>query len=331
MNKFKITIYAFLAALLLPFSSCKDESLNPVPDWDTAVNAFGQFTDNSPSAFFWKDMNSGINATLRWISVDQLNTVERMELFVTFSENYIDPDGNPRVANHGTKNFLVIDGSNVPGNREDVPFSLTPTQVYDLFKDATFDYGKGEVKVFENPDKDRPADARLIPDDVFQVTWAFTTADGRYFDSWSDSVCSEFPGSNCNLRIGVVCPSDIGGTFDYVSTNFVRGDGGSCSETGATGTVTWSVSGDGRYTTSDASFGLFATCYGDDPATGPSVLDTCERLSTSGSDQYGDTYTYSIVEINGPVMTLNWSNTYGDAGTVVLTRQDGNDWPPLYN
>jgi len=34
------------------------------------------------------------------------------------------------------------------------------------------------------------------------------------------------------------------------------------------------------------------------------------------------------VEPNGADLTIGWSNDYGEAGEVVLTRTDGTDWNP---
>lgn len=129
------------------------------------------------------------------------------------------------------------------------------------------------------------------------------------------------------FSISTVCPSDLAGTFDYVHRN-MRAGGQECpGET--TGTVTWTEDSEGSYTLSDASFGLFGNCYGDDPAIGPRLSDACDVISLSGSDQYGDSYTYSVVAVDGPTLTLQWNNTYNDGGTVTLTRQDGKNWPRL--
>ena len=133
-----------------------------------------------------------------------------------------------------------------------------------------------------------------------------------------------------HFSVGLVCPSDLAGTFDFVHTNQVTGPGGGpCTEEPLTGTVTWTEIGPGQYSTSDGTFGLFPNCWADDPVTGITINDSCDLLSTSGSDQYGDSYTYKVISIEGPVMVLSWENTYGDGGTVELTRQDGKDWPQL--
>lgn len=130
------------------------------------------------------------------------------------------------------------------------------------------------------------------------------------------------------FSIALVCPSALAGTFDYVGSNMVA-NGTPCGSTSLTGTVTWTETGPGVYETTDASFGQFADCYGDTPAVGLSISDSCDLISVTGSDQYGDSYTYTIISIDGSSMTMEWTNTFKDGGTVVLTRQDGKDWPQL--
>lgn len=138
------------------------------------------------------------------------------------------------------------------------------------------------------------------------------------------------------FRVNLSAPCetpDISGTFDYVSSNLQSGPGGGCGAgTGsATGTVTWTALGDDTYSSSDLSFGLFASCWGDNPAAGPTLSMLCSTLSVSGTDQYGDQYTYNITDVSGPDLTIEWENTYGDGGTVVLTRTDGTDWAATLN
>ncbi len=336
MKNIKLIIYSAIVALLLPVYSCRDESLYPIPEYETAVHGFARIKQGSATTFFFGENTGKIDMELQWVSIDQKNTVTKIEVFINFRESYLDQEGNPRVANHGTKKLLTIEGSNVPANRTFTGFSVTAEQIYNLYRDAQFNYGdgNGSVPVFNNTFKpDRTPNSRFTPDDTFTVTWAFTTADGRYFDSWSDSVCSEFPGANCQIRWGVVCVSDLAGTFNYVSTELVRGPGGTACGGPITGQVTWTLVSAGKYSTTDASFGQFGECWGDDPANSPTfrINDVCNKISTEGRDQYGDAYTYTIQNVDGPNLTIRWRNTYGDGGLVVLTRTDGRNWPPLRN
>ncbi len=138
--------------------------------------------------------------------------------------------------------------------------------------------------------------------------------------------------SNRTLRVPFSCFSDLGGTYNYVSTNF-QAITGNCPTDPVTGTVTWTDQGGGVYLTSDLGFGQYGTtCWNDAPATSGNAKfsDVCNKITSAGTDQYGLTYTYTITAVNGPNLSISWFNDYQDSGDVVLTRTDGKDWPPLY-
>ena len=145
------------------------------------------------------------------------------------------------------------------------------------------------------------------------------------------------------FNASLVCESALNGTLSYVHTNLLAGAGGPGtgvphSTTELTGTVEWqAVDGaTGSYLTSDASFGLFPDLGYDaqssiDGVGTVAIGDACNIISVSGADQYGDSYTYTIDAVDGVNLTITWENTWGDGGTVVLTRDDGTDWPALKN
>lgn len=327
MKRFKILLYSLAAALLLPFSSCKDESLNPVLAPETAVHGYAQTATGSATSFFYKDMTTPISIELQWISIDKINTVTKMDIFVNFKESYVDAEGNPRVANHGTKKVKTLEGSAVPANRAYAKFSISPTDVYAAFKDVTFDYGdgKGKVSVFSNTfKKDRTSAVRFTSDDGFKMTWAFTTADGRYFDSWSDSVCSEFPGANCDINWAVVCNSKIEGT--YVATTSGTSTDDCCKGViTATKEVKLTKTGDGKYTISDWSAGLYLKwyeVYGISATTKmeATLFDVCGTIKFPDfTEPFGEkTLASGKVNDNGTI-SYAWVNGYGDKATVLLT------------
>lgn len=333
MKRIHIYLLALIASLTA-LAGCENEDLSPVPAWETGVHGNGIFAEESRQSFI-VGLNNPITMDFAWVSFDGNNTVEKIDFYVTFNESYIDEEGNPAIASHGGGDGVLlqtVQGADLPGSREYFSVTVTPQQVFNLYRNATFNYGDGEVSVFENPEKARTDADPFLPGDSFSVRWELTTADGRVFDSWSPTVCSaEVEEATCSVNWSVVCESDLAGTFDYVSTNYVQGGGGGAQPGTFTGTVTWEEVATGKYSTTDASFGQFTNVWGDSPAVGDDMViqDACNVLTISGGDQYSDTYTYRIVSVDGPVMTINWNNTYGDAGTVVLTRQDGRDWPAL--
>ena len=232
MNKLKYLALTLAGVFLLSVSCSDDKELVPV--WETAINGEGLIVSTAQD-FKRGDPSVTLDFELKWISVDQKATVTKMEVFFTWKETYTDVDGNPAVANHGTKTLATYEGGAVPANRTAVAWTLTQAQVQALYSGATFDYNDGvsgnAIDVFGAPyNPARDATNIFIDKDAFTVTWHYTSDDGRVFDSWSPSVCTEFPGSNCQVEFGVVCAEDIsnpganGGnwTFDMQDT---YGDG----------------------------------------------------------------------------------------------------------
>jgi hypothetical protein len=130
----------------------------------------------------------------------------------------------------------------------------------------------------------------------------------------------------------------LAGTHTYVQTELLAGTGGIDSGSPVNGTLTGTVQFTdtaviGRYLISDSSFGMYEAVYGDAPApfaTNPAgIAWSCTGAKGFGKTQYGNTETFylDVTAVNGPVLTLVWYSTYGDGGTVELTREGGADWP----
>jgi hypothetical protein len=134
-----------------------------------------------------------------------------------------------------------------------------------------------------------------------------------------------------SFRFAISCPSNLAGTMDYVHSNIW------CGAPDVAGTTNLVAISDNEYKFDDFVFGSWVPCYGGggvdgtDPAISLRLVDVCNKISMQGIDQYGDTYAYEIAAVSGASLTINWSNTYGESGTVVLTRQDGASWPALSN
>jgi hypothetical protein len=180
--------------------------------------------------------------------------------------------------------------------------------------------------------------------DQFFATFKYIMKDGRVFtntNSNANVVGGIYMRSPFKYTLNVVCPitESLAGAHTYVTTNMKAGTGGgvsgaSCGGT-VEGTVTWTDTATaGVYTTTDLGFGQFSsTCWGDSPATsaGARVRWFCDNLVTGGADQYGDTYAYTITAASGSKITISWKNTWGDAGTTVITRAGGANWPTIFN
>lgn len=129
----------------------------------------------------------------------------------------------------------------------------------------------------------------------------------------------------------VACPSDLGGTFNFVTTNVGEPGGGTVAGP-LTGTVTFEDEGGGTYAISDASFGGWLGLYGpgsNDKATGVKLVDVCSSISLTGKDQFDEIFTLTNMVANGSELSFHWENDYGEFGDTVLTRTDGTDWPNL--
>ena len=207
-----------LLSLLLigiTFQSCEDETLITLPVWETAVHGYAVI--NGASTDFKKgDATIDIDFDLKWKSIDQKNEVVKIDLYVLFNETYTDKDGNSVTAKHGGaagKQVKSFSGADVPVNNVVKSFSINQNEVFTAYSSNTYDYGfgAGSVNVFSNvlkPTRNATTN-KFIPGDNFTIKWIFTTADGRVFDSWSPSVCTEFPEANCQVDWTVICAKEI--------------------------------------------------------------------------------------------------------------------------
>lgn len=222
----KLAIYALSAAITL-LMSCRDESLNPNKPWEPGVHGWGVF-DGIAEAGKANTAANAINFPLtgqdaakiplkiRWVSLDNKLTVSKIVMKVDMIESYTDPDGNPKTVSlgGGGKVFKTIDSP--AANRQWNSVTITPAEIYNLYKDATVKYNKvTAVPVFNNPARPRPATARLqgaaakAAADAFVVTWELTTSDGLVFKVWNeDSICLDptpvsQANANCRLNFTV--------------------------------------------------------------------------------------------------------------------------------
>ena len=149
---------------------------------------------------------------------------------------------------------------------------------------------------------------------------------GRRFSS--DNVTTNVAGapfydSPFQYPVAVVCPSDLAGTyaFDHIETF--------CGKT-FSGSTTWTAvaASPGSYTVSDGTFGSWAACYPDTWGSGNvRISDACGKLTMSGADKYGDSYSMTVKSVTPSVLTFEWKNTYGESGTVAVKSNAGKPWP----
>jgi len=132
--------------------------------------------------------------------------------------------------------------------------------------------------------------------------------------------------SGAGVAAAVSCFSALAGTHTYTTTT-----SGWCTET-STGSVVWSEVGPGAYAIDDFAFGTYVPCYSsaNTPDGTLQVNDVCNGITITGASQWGEIYSWTISDVNGPTMVITWSNDYGEGGITTLTNGNGEDWPPLY-
>ncbi len=118
--------------------------------------------------------------------------------------------------------------------------------------------------------------------------------------------------------------TDLTGTYDSIANGDVGdgagGSGGMYPDIMAVVTLT-DMEG-GIYEIDDMSFGLYPQGYADTAPPGR-IQNVCDVITGLGDvDQYGDPFTINgTVDNESGVISLTWSNTWGDTGVVTLTPQ----------
>ncbi len=131
------------------------------------------------------------------------------------------------------------------------------------------------------------------------------------------------------LAIRVICASELAGTYkvfwEYLQVG--NGEGGAAQSTtnyviAAADKVVLSGAGTGTFQVNDISFGLYPGLYNDAAPAGR-ISDACGVITgdPSNADRYGDPFTISGQVNEDGTLSITWSNTWGDAGDVILTRQ----------
>ncbi|WP_373400304.1 hypothetical protein V8V91_12300 [Algoriphagus halophilus] len=168
--------------------------------------------------------------------------------------------------------------------------------------------------------------------DVFEFSLILNDNKGRSFnrENVSGNVAgAPFYDSPFQYFVNVICPSDLGGTYEFTATN-MDSIYGSCPGT-ISGTTTFTpiASSPGAYSITDGTFG-FWNCYGDSWGSGNvRINDACGNLSMTGSDKYGASYSMTVLSSTPEELVFTWLNSDGETGEVTLMAQDGKPLPIL--
>lgn len=261
------------------------------------------------------DPNAKFQVTLEVQDENNGQNTDRIDVYIKFIDNSTGNGSNPKAE----VLLKSIPASAFTAGTRELPFVVVSATIAEL---------KAKFGI---------TDAQYTGGDQFVIRLAQVLKDGRVFtraNSNANIVGGAYFSSPFQYNANVVCPitESLAGTHTYVTTN-MKAAGAACGTSVAGSVVFGSTATPGVYTISDLSFGMFgSSCYGDSPAFSASSRVTwfCNNLIASGTDQYGDSYTFTIVAASGPTITINWRSTYNDSGTTVLTRQGGANWPAIF-
>ncbi|HAH35785.1 MAG TPA: hypothetical protein DCL81_04385 [Algoriphagus sp.] len=310
----KMIKYSFglLMGALIFLSSCRDfvEPNIPYSDFDTA--AYLRTISRTSTTFNFFDLaNSKFALTLEAVDAEDGNTVETVEIrvrhrrlipgvgleYTPANDVLVRTLQKSDFAPNSESRFLRV-SFEIPASEAISAVGLTPAQI------------EG-ADVFE---------FRLVLHDKF----------GRRFSS--DNVTTNVAGapfyaSPFQYNVSVICPSDLGGTYNFTQTN-MQSIYGSCPGT-ISGTTTFTpiASTPGAYRITDGTFG-FWNCYGDSWGSGNvRINDACGKLTMSGSDKYSASYSMTVVSVNAQDLVIQWLNSDGETGLVTIKSNSGKPWP----
>ncbi len=304
--------FGLLMGALIFLSSCRDfvEPNIPYSDFDTA--AYLRTISRTSTTFNFFDLaNSKFALTLEAVDAEDGNTVETVEIrvrhrrlipgvgleYTPANDVLVRTLQKSDFAPNSESRFLRV-SFEIPASEAISAVGLTPAQI------------EG-ADVFE---------FRLVLNDKF----------GRRFSS--DNVTTNVAGapfyaSPFQYNVSVICPSDLGGTYNFTQTN-MQSIYGSCPGT-ISGTTTFTpiASTPGAYRITDGTFG-FWNCYGDSWGSGNvRINDACGKLTMSGSDKYSASYSMTVVSVNAQDLVIQWLNSDGETGLVTIKSNSGKPWP----
>ncbi|MDQ3534496.1 MAG: hypothetical protein M3421_02600 [Bacteroidota bacterium] len=300
-------IYTFLLLFFIA-TGCRD-FVEPVVPYNNFENGayLRTIEVGSGTINFFDLANSRFIVTVEAVDPQQGQTLDRVDVF----------------ASHRRGATLSSEGL----------VKTIPASAFSIPADGTYPHATIEVTAQEALAASGISEAELAGGDAFEIRLALHTTDGRTFSSTNlsgDVSGGVFYRSPFLYRAGVVCPSALQGTYNFVTTNIAGGEGAGVCGASVSGTVTFTPveNTPGAYSVSDASFGAFECLWGDENAGGTVGLnDSCGQLRFTGTDRYGDSYTFTFISNDGTNLTFNWANTYGDTGETTLTAPAGFTWP----
>ena len=304
-------LFLLIIATVLVLASCRNEDLVRFPELEDGANVRVVVDPNS-SFFNFENLEA---ARFKY-DVYSLNTnIEKVDIFIYF----VPINGDPQVRKLlETFTQADFDAGNGKISRE-----YSAQQMVDLF-------GLGSLD-------------NLAGGDAFNFRNVTTLANGRVFsDSTIVSDAPAFgtnrPGSitaniiaatastsfTSSFSTFVGCPSSLGGRYKVVTTA-TSTDGCCPTEITVEYETTITQTGATNYTLTDFSSGTYAAwycapyalCASTFEGLGATALDVCGSVSLA-APYWGSAGEGSVDDGTG-VITIQWANVFGDAGTSVFT------------
>ena len=301
-----------LASALIFLSSCRDfvEPRIPYATFDTG--AYLRTIARTSTTFNFFDLaNSKFALTLEAVDIEDGKTVQTVEIRVRHRR---------LIAGVGLKY--------TPTN--DVLVKTLQASDFASNADSRFLRSSFQVTATEALAAVGLTAAEISGGDVFEFRLVLNDKFGRSFSTnnvTSNVAGAPFYASPFQYPVSVVCPSSLAGTYAYDALETF------CGKT-FSGSITWTAvaSSPGSYTLSDGTFGAWNACYPDAWGSGNvRINDACGRLTMSGADKYGDSYSMTFISSTATVLTFEWKNTYGEFGTVAVKSNAGKPWPATFN
>lgn len=314
MNRFA-SIITFLSLLALAMTGCRDEESIRFPEFEDGANV-RVVIDPNASFFNFEDLN---NAKFAYDVYSENRNIEEVNFYAYF----VPVNGGPQ-QKILLETFTQADFDNGGGQ---LRREYTAQQMVDLF-------GLGSIDELEGGDAFNFRNVTTVNNngEILEFSDSTVVSNSPSFSTAprtiTPNIIAGAPTTSftCCFSTFVGCPSNIGGVYNVVTTG-TSTDPCCPVETTVAYTTTLTKTSATEYTISDFSSGLYTEWYcapyGLCAATfeglGGNVLDVCGTLTLSAS-YWGNTGTGSLDPETG-VITLQWQNQFGDAGTSVLTPQ----------
>jgi hypothetical protein len=301
MNKFKIL--SLIGGLLLVLSGCKDEDLAPILTFEqTQQGGYPRLLQQTNKLINLFDISGSVyQYTVEFVDLEKGNLVTEYRLELTYDDNNPE-NGDKSLGPIVYKTFGPSDFTDSENGHKSVTVTIPATEAIAAAKSTP-----AEIKAGDN----------------FFFKGFVTLKDGGVYGAAnsSSSVRGAAFRGHFDFTMPAACPSNLAGTYQYVTTESW------CGGT-ASGSVTIQALGGGKYQFNDWSFGSYGVCYGGGVAAGDlNFTDVCNVVKFTGfTDSYGDRWSY-VSEINGNEWTIQWENTYGESATAIIKYPNGGNWP----